>query len=383
MAAVGELDSERKAARRLFNQGRVQDAFGRQRAVVERAVADGRATADDYLMLGLLAYNLQDYPATKSALSDGLQAFPDDPRLRENFAIALMRLDDFEAAAAHLSALVEQGYETPNVYDALAQCHGKLRRWDEARACGSAALRMKRDMALEDGFTAELPEAPPKPFDPTARERNIISFSLWGQDRRYLLGAVANAELAPHVYPSWRCRFYVGRDVPQEVVGRLEERGAQVRVMRPSAHPFAAYLWRFQVMDDPEVDRFLVRDVDALLNVQERVAVDAWLESGKHFHMMRDWYTHTALMLAGLWGGVPRLLPDLDTLLKRFRPKRHPTKQFDQDFLMYMVWPTASRSCLVHDSQFDLEGTEPFPSLGRLPPSFHVGQARALRRWGV
>lgn len=312
MAASDELETERKEARRLFNQGRVQDAFGRQRAVVERAVADGRATADDYLMLGLLAYNLQDYPATKGVLSDGLRSFPDDPRLRENFAIALMRLDDFEAAAGHLTTLVDQDYKTPNVYDALAQCHGKLRRWDESRACGAAALRMKRDMALRDGFAAALPEAPLRPFDPTARDRNIISFSLWGQQRQYLLGAVANAELAPHIYPSWRCRFYVGRDVPKEVIGQLEERGAQVRVMRPSAHPFAPYLWRFQVMDDPEVDRFVVRDVDALLNVQERVAVDAWLESGRHFHVMRDWYTHTALMLAGLWGGVPRLLPDLD-----------------------------------------------------------------------
>ena len=36
----------------------------------------------------------------------------------------------------------------------------------------------------------------------------LITFSLWGQDPKYLVGAIRNAELASEIYPDWICRFY-------------------------------------------------------------------------------------------------------------------------------------------------------------------------------
>jgi len=36
----------------------------------------------------------------------------------------------------------------------------------------------------------------------------VISMSLYGAARRYTMGAVRNAQLAPVIYPGWSLRFY-------------------------------------------------------------------------------------------------------------------------------------------------------------------------------
>jgi tagatose-1,6-bisphosphate aldolase non-catalytic subunit AgaZ/GatZ len=38
--------------------------------------------------------------------------------------------------------------------------------------------------------------------------KKLICFSLWGDDKKYLHGALENAELSKRFYPDWRCRYY-------------------------------------------------------------------------------------------------------------------------------------------------------------------------------
>ena len=59
----------------------------------------------------------------------------------------------------------------------------------------------------------------------------VISFSLWGDNTRYTLGALQNASLAKIVYPDWVCRFYVGQSTPRLVVEMLKEFG-NVEIVR-------------------------------------------------------------------------------------------------------------------------------------------------------
>ena len=51
----------------------------------------------------------------------------------------------------------------------------------------------------------------------------IISFSLWGRDPKYTVGAIKNAELAKEIYPGWICRFYCANDVPNPIIFQLED----------------------------------------------------------------------------------------------------------------------------------------------------------------
>jgi hypothetical protein len=46
--------------------------------------------------------------------------------------------------------------------------------------------------------------------------KKIIAFSIWGNNYRYLGGALQNAELALHFYPNWICRFYIGQSTRKD-----------------------------------------------------------------------------------------------------------------------------------------------------------------------
>jgi len=129
------------------------------------------------------------------------------------------------------------------------------------------------------------------------------------------------------------------------------------------------------VADDARVKRYLVRDADSLLTGRERVAVDAWMASGKPFHALRDWYSHTDLLLAGLWDGTGGLLTGMRERINAFLAANSIIdRKIDQVFLAEVVWPSIRDATLTHDDYFGCFDAQPFPPFGMLPPGHHVGQ---------
>jgi hypothetical protein len=43
---------------------------------------------------------------------------------------------------------------------------------------------------------------------PVSDESRVVSFTLYGNDKKYTLGAIRNAIIAPRYYPGWKIRFY-------------------------------------------------------------------------------------------------------------------------------------------------------------------------------
>jgi hypothetical protein len=94
---------------------------------------------------------------------------------------------------------------------------------------------------------------------------------------------------------------------------------------------------------------------------------------------MRDWASHTELILAGLWGAVVGSLPPLKKLVHRFMSAPIESAHFaDQYFLRQYIWSYARTSLMQHDSIFGFMGGVPFPD-GQRPEGFHVGCADAGR----
>ena len=52
----------------------------------------------------------------------------------------------------------------------------------------------------------------------------VISMSLYGSARRYVMGAVRNAQLAPVVFPGWKLRFYCESRKPRSDFGVTSQR---------------------------------------------------------------------------------------------------------------------------------------------------------------
>ena len=53
--------------------------------------------------------------------------------------------------------------------------------------------------------------------------KKVISFSLWGPDPKYAIGAIKNAELALKYYPDWICRYHIGSSTPDGYIKRCSE----------------------------------------------------------------------------------------------------------------------------------------------------------------
>ena len=181
-------------------------------------------------------------------------------------------------------------------------------------------------------------------------------------------------------YEGWTCRFYIDDGVPQETHRRLLDAGADIVLMPRAAVAFAGLFWRFLVADDRTVDRYLIRDADAIVSVQERIAVDEWIASGRHFHIMRCAWTHTEPMLAGLWGGVRGALPPMAEAIAAFRAQHSAGRGWaertvDQRFLRNAVWPVVRQSVHAHDPIYRYGGASDFPPLGRRPGGRRIGQA--------
>jgi len=189
---------------------------------------------------------------------------------------------------------------------------------------------------------------------------NVVSFSLWGSEPKYVIGALRNAELLPAVYPGWQGRFYCGSSVPDAALSELAAM-PQVEVVRmDAAGDWRAMFWRFYPASEPDVAVMLSRDTDSRLNRRERAAVDEWLASDRDFHVMRDHPWHSAPILGGMWGVRNRLLADMRQLIGAYVAGDF--WQVDQQFLAAVVVPRVRERWLEHDEYFS---GRPFPTRRR------------------
>lgn len=378
-----ELTAKREFAHQLYCAGQFSEAITYFVDIIELAQTNNQIDLNDYSKASACYYALGEHALGIKVLEDALGLAPDNQHLHCNLAILAKKTGKNDIAKQHFETVLELNPNNLPALDGLAAVYGAQKDRASVRKYGLRSLEAKdKDVCspkqieqLNRLFDNDLSlRAHPKPFDPNTPGRNIIAFSLWGELPRYVEAAVLNATVAPIIYPGWTCRFYCDATVPESIRQQLAEQGAQVMLMKTPPRMFAQLFWRFLVINDPQVDRFLIRDADSIVNCQERVAVDEWLSSDKHFHLMRDAHTHTELILAGLWGGIGQALPDMKAVFNAYIKQTDPERTMDQRFLRQFVWPLLKQSYICHDSQFEFGDWAPFPSVGRFPSRrWHVG----------
>ena len=196
----------------------------------------------------------------------------------------------------------------------------------------------------------------------------IISFSLWGNIPKYTEGAIKNAELALEIYPDWICRYYLGKNTPLGIIGRLSEfDNTEIYIMNEPGD-WTGMFWRFYAASDLDVDVMISRDVDSRLTVREKAAVDDWLASDKDFHIMRDHPYHNAPILGGMWGVRNCLLLDMVEYINKY--SKGDFWQVDQNFLRECIYLKIKDDAFVHDEYFEKNS---FPT--ERESGYFVGQA--------
>lgn len=321
----------------LRDAGQTDAALDSYRAYIDCNPTD----VDGWCGLGVLFKRLGRYAEAIVPMQRAL-ALRDDPTLRNVLIAALWRAGQHDAAQA-------EGFINLALKHRLARA-------------AFAASPFKESVLKSGG----------RGFDPERRGRNIIAFSLWGDRPEYVTGALVNAQIAQHLYVGWTPRFYCDTSVPQDAREALIAYGAQVVMMTGAGDSAIRPMWRFLAADDPQINVFICRDTDSRLNAKELLAVSDWLKSGRRFHVMRDHIYHHELILAGMWGGMAGILPNMRDWLAS-ASQYFNNKFGDQAFLADMIWPLIYQDSKIHDSCYRFPNAGPFPEGYDLPGAIHVG----------
>jgi hypothetical protein len=220
------------------------------------------------------------------------------------------------------------------------------------------------------------------------KTKRLISYSIWGNQNKYLVGAMKNIELARKHYPGWVVRFYYQADMDPELINRLKLAGAEVRPKGYFKDPWIGLYWRFCPMyDDESIERFIVRDTDSPISAREADAVHEWIASGMPFHIMRDNTAHNIEILGGMWGSISGIVPNFEAHLKAWiatvnGDRKNPMGRYhgtDQDFLRVFVWPVVKNKHIAHGIKY-LGNEHPFRIIN--PGNYKVGTYPDAETWG-
>jgi hypothetical protein len=181
--------------------------------------------------------------------------------------------------------------------------------------------------------------------------KKVISFSLWGNNPKYTIGAIENAKLAQNIYPGWDCYFFLGSSVTDNIQNRLLSIPNVVLFYKDHPGDWSGMFWRFETSYDLEVDISIFRDTDSRLSLREKYAVDEWIQSDKTFHIMRDHPHHGFPILGGMWGYKSNNKYPIKELLGSFNKNdRYGT---DYEFFYNSLYPLINDDKVVHDPFFD------------------------------
>jgi hypothetical protein len=182
--------------------------------------------------------------------------------------------------------------------------------------------------------------------------KQAISFSLYGSDIRYCVGAIKNAIIAQQILDEeYDLIFFVGQSVPSWVIStlRLFPNVQIIQTDAPEDH--TAKLWRFLACE-LDYDFVAFRDADARLSLRELKAHEEFIESGLDAHIMKDHpIGHNYPINAGMFTVRSALFKDIRTLIESAEISDYYTQ--DQDFLRNLIYPRIQFSCFVHDEFYE------------------------------
>ena len=200
----------------------------------------------------------------------------------------------------------------------------------------------------------------------------VISFCLWGNNPKYCVGAIKNAELAKTIYPDWECWYYVSADVPGKTPLNLSQQPNCKVIFYDAVGDWRMMLDRFRPISEANVEVMISRDCDSRLSLREKEAVDQWLQSDKSFHTMHCHFHHSVPILGGMFGIKKGLFSEMSRHAMEWAQSHEARWQVDQDFLKDVVWPIVKNDTMNHaDFHTNFWPGIPFPS--PIEPGHFIG----------
>lgn len=187
--------------------------------------------------------------------------------------------------------------------------------------------------------------------------KKVISFSLWGDNPTYNIGAIKNAEQAIDFYPEFECWFYIHENVPKETIDILKSMPNTKIILKSGQlvnENCKPRMWRFEAIDEPDVEIMMSRDTDTRFTLREQLAVNEWLNSNNVFHIMRDHPHHNFCILAGMFGTKKNNnIPSWKNIINQYA--KTDNRMYDQDMLRDYIYPIIKDNSTIHAAFHKME----------------------------
>ncbi len=275
-----------------------------------------------------------------------------DPRSLQIQAVCLYRLKRFDEAIQmsekSLEKFTQLGKQDIATLENLTEIYGVTGNKEKYQHFGALCLKAKDILAVKNALPiASSSSTPPQ------GSKKVFSFSLYGAEPKYCESALLNVAAAKALFPSFVCRFYLDDSVPAHVQNRLIEAQAEVIKVTPPFTSLPKTMWRFLVLDDPQVSISLCRDADSVISLREKDVIEEWLISGFSAHIIRDFPSHCELILAGLFGLKNGFVNQVGNAMLDYVSKNVTVHHTDQNFLRHFLWPQIKTHTLTHDRCFN------------------------------
>lgn len=175
----------------------------------------------------------------------------------------------------------------------------------------------------------------------------IFSFSLYGNESIYSLGAINNAIKIREIFgEDWIIRFYV-RNVNSMILDKLNELGCQVIDMNDSNIKDGKFFRFLAIKEDNIV---FLRDCDSIVSYREKMMMIDFLNSKKRLHIIRDHPNHKEHIMAGLFGFNCSGISNIEEIINNSNLKDLNQYNVDQFFLSKFIYLKYKNNMLIHDS---------------------------------
>ncbi len=133
----------------------------------------------------------------------------------------------------------------------------------------------------------------------------IISYTLYGNNSRYIEPLIFNVKSINEFYQGWSIRVYHDNSVNLEILNLLKDFNVKlINIIYENEYikNLVPKFWRFLPVFENQIDAVIFRDADSIFSHRESKLVNEWLLSDKSFHIIRDHSLHISPIMAGMFG---------------------------------------------------------------------------------
>lgn len=185
--------------------------------------------------------------------------------------------------------------------------------------------------------------------------KKIISYALYGNNKKYCIGMLENLKINKKKLPDWEVYIYYN-NVPKEYLKMYNTYNPVLINCDDTEYKWEGMFWRFRPFNLDNVDIFLSRDADSRITDREIKFINEFIKSNKCFHIIRDHPGHRIEILGGTFAVKVKLfnnkykIKNMNEYILEYRTKFHREleKQPDQHFLREKIWPLIEKDNMAH-----------------------------------